>query len=336
MFTIFLMEIIMKNKFYIKRYILILLFIFYSAHILFSAETQFKHRAWQLHIPEIKWIKARIDDAVKLKINVIQLSHNIIMNAKDLDSKKRLDLVKKASDYAKLNKIDCYAWVHEFHNIPGKLKTKKKGKVNFDNKDLWMILKERYQKMFSRVPSLTGIVLTFHETDNTVYKENDIESSMDPATRTAVLIEKMHNICKENKKRLIVRTFAHQPQEVTFIGNALKKLASKIGRREIIVMSKQIPHDFQLHYPHNPRIGDCAGFDQIVESDCGSEFFGQSLIPFDQTDYLKFRLDYDRKKNVMGAVTRIERSAGKKSRLPAWGTLSEISLEDAESFMEEF
>ena len=291
-----------------------------------SGPVQMEHRAWQLHINDISWIKNMIDNASSLDINTIQLSHDIIMNYADLESTAVQSVVNEAADYASSKGIETYAWVHEFNAIPSSYMTG--GKIDFDNPELWTYLEERYDDMFTnKAPSLSGIVLTFHETDYTVYKDEEISSSKPPDERTAILIENILNFCKKHGKKLIVRTFAYEPSEVEDIGAAFEILSQHIGLDpDMTIMSKEVPHDFHLHYPHNPRLGNVSGFNQILETDLGAEFYGQSLVPFDQTEYVKYRLDHGKANGIIGAVARVERNKEGRQGYPCWGTLSEISI----------
>jgi len=295
-------------------------FLFPQSRAAGSAPVPFSHRAWQFQKRDAGWILARIADASGLGINAVQLSHDIVMNASDLGTASTRVMVNQAAAQCKSLGIECYVWVHEFDAVPGAYL--KNGKLDFDNPALWTYLRNRYQDVFrTQSPELTGIVLTFHETDYIVFDDGKVVSALSPEQRTAKLIRELYRVCRSSNKKFIVRDFAYTPAQLDFIQQAFALAADSLGRHDLIVMSKQVPHDWQPFYPFNPLIGNVSGFDQIVESDCGSEFYGQGFVPYDQVDYLQSGLEYGRTHGIIGSVTRIERMS-----YPAWGTLNEMCV----------
>src|SRR5439155_16891951 len=115
--------------------------------------------------------------------------------------------------------------------------------------------------------------------------------------------------------KLFVRDFNHGPQELRWLIEALCNFPG------IIVISKPEPQDFQLYYPHSPSIGAYGTTPQILEMDLNGEYWGQSLIPVAQVDYLRYRLRHGVAKQVRGGVGRIDTYAN-----TALGTPSEINL----------
>ncbi len=117
------------------------------------------------------------------------------------------------------------------------------------------------------------------------------------------------------RRKLIVRTFIHQPEELRWVREGLQEIAG------ITIMSKCVPQDWEPYYPHNPLIGAFPEARQIVEFDLAGEYTGATTVPYPLPDYLKFRLDYERGKGVVGAAGRTERY----ERL-TWGKVNELNV----------
>jgi hypothetical protein len=281
-----------------------------------DCDCQFHERIWQLQHRDMTHVQFVIDECAPHGIDAIQLSHDIIMNASDLPD----SFVEQAVAYAQSAGVDCYIWTHELQDVPTEYQSG--GRVLFDNPALWTWLRSRYVAAFDEMPDLDGVVLTFAETEWKVYEDADVISALPPEQRVAKLIEEMHDVCSDYGRKLVVRTFVYYPDELDFLRQAFERLALTLGPDDITVMSKEVPHDWEPFYPHNPILGNVAGFRQIVETDLGAEFYGRSLIPYGQPEYLQYRLTHALSRGVVGSVARIER----KSWL-AFGTPSEINID---------
>jgi hypothetical protein len=138
----------------------------------------------------------------------------------------------------------------------------------------------------------------------------------------AKLIEVMGDVCGRHGKLLLVRTFVYEPADMQAMQAALKRVAaSPVNARNVVVMTKCVPHDWTPFYPFDPLLGNVAGLPQIVEIDLGQEFTGLSRILHCEVDYVKYVMDHARAHGVTGAVARVER--GKNHAL---GTPNEVNL----------
>jgi len=258
----------------------------------------------QFHDRDWKYLQSAIPKAEAAGMNRIQLSHDIIMNIHQLFHQDTLQLVRRAAQLAHQHNLAVDVWTHELDNVPQYLK--QGDKVVLDDK-LWTWLQRRYKRAFELVPQIDGVVLTFAETEFKVYG-NRVISNLPPAERVAKLITIMAEVCAQHRKLLFVRTFVHQPDALQILGQSLTIIADKTQQHpNIIVMSKCVPHDWTPYYPYNPLLGKTDGLPQIVEIDLGQEYTGQSKILHCEVDYVCKVLAYARRKNVVGAVARIER-----------------------------
>ncbi|MDH7602987.1 MAG: hypothetical protein QHI38_12645 [Armatimonadota bacterium] len=272
-------------------------------------------RCWQLQDYDMNHIKQLIDLASLYNINRIQLSHNIVMDAEEPLSKPQLAAdINAICKWAHAKGIKVDMWTHELNGIPNELL--KDGRVDIDNPELWNFVREKYARLFRLCPNLDGLVLTMHETAQSVYDDARVSSSVPPHIRVAQLIDSLASVCASLGKDIFVRTFSYEPAQLQWIIEGIKACKS-----DVTVMSKCVPHDWQPYYPHNPAIGNVGGKKQVIEFDLGNEFTGLSRIPYINIDYVAERLHYGLSKGIVGAVFRVERLAWRSLGTPNWGVV---------------
>jgi hypothetical protein len=253
-------------------------------------------RSWQLQNDDNNARKI-IAAAKEFGINNIQLSHLQVMYAhKLMQNPLKIERFNEYIDLAHQNGATVHIWTHEFGGIPKSITRENKW---FDKPEVWELLDERYTRLFEVMPELDGVVLTFHETEIKVF---DVESDLPLADRVAKLINHLHATFKRLDKTLVVRTFAYEPEEVEGVTDAFAMIDP-----DIILMSKCVPHDWEVFYPHNLAIGRYADRMHIIEFDPGAEYYGKGHVPYLYPEYLHFRLQYARERNAYGYVARVER-----------------------------
>ncbi|MFQ3549700.1 MAG: hypothetical protein SNJ70_08115 [Armatimonadota bacterium] len=152
------------------------------------------------------------------------------------------------------------------------------------------------------MPCLDGVVLTFHETAQSIYNDNKVATKLPHGERVAYLIDHLGAVCSNLGKTMFIRTFAYEPEELGYIREGIN-----MAKADFIVMSKEVPHDWQPYYPNNPLIGAFPEKKQVIEFDLGHEYLGLARVPYINIDYVVNRLNYGISKNMYGAVLRIER-----------------------------
>lgn len=258
-------------------------------------------RVWQFQDYNMDHIQRLVNMAAEQKINRIQLSHNIVMDAEDAFSNPQLVKdINTICGWAHSRGIAVDIWTHELNGVPAELLIDKK--VDLDNPQIWEFVKNKYDRLFKLCPDIDGIVLTMHETGIKIFQDGEVSSSIPPDERVAKLIDNMGVVCKAFGKKFFARTFSYEPDQLKAIIGGLKK-----SKADVTAMTKCVPHDWQPYYPNNPAIGDVGNKPQVVEFDLGDEFTGLSTIPYIELDKLKSRLDYDISKNISGCVLRVER-----------------------------
>ena len=141
----------------------------------------------------------------------------------------------------------------------------------------------------------------------------------DNADRVALILEKTGKVVEDEfGMTLYARTFIHSPQEMEWIGEALRRTEPRPGLK---VMPKDVPQDWEPYYPHDPLIGNTCGHPLLIEIDLAGEYWGLSKFPFDLTDYLQYRMRYARDKGAEGFVARIERGSNSVA-----GSSNELNL----------
>jgi hypothetical protein len=269
-------------------------------------------RIWQLQDMDAAHIERVIDLAPDYGITGIQLSHNIIMEAEALLEKP--DLARQINGFARRahqRGLEVTFWTHELSGVPKEFFSD--DRVDFDRPQFIEHLRDKYHRVFEVCPDLDGVVLTFHETAQSVYDDRKVRSSLSPAQRVGVLIDTLAQACADKGKHLVVRSFSYEPGELEAIREGFA-----LAKSEFTVMTKCQPHDWQPYYPHNPLIGEVGGRPQLVEFDLGEEFFGECRVPYCKVDYLKWRLDYGVSRGIAGGVARLERLRSRALDTPNW------------------
>ncbi len=267
------------------------------------------HRSWQFQDADWTYLESAIPRAASAGMNRIQLSHHIVMDAEELwtgrDSEKRLELVRKCVALAHQHGLAVDMWTHELSGVPAEFRDRRRVRLS---PQLWRWLDAKYERLFSLVPALDGLVLTFAETDHRIYLDSDVVSDATPVARFVTMIDILSAVCARHHKQLIVRDFIYEPHETQWIGEALSAVARQLkGRDNIAVMTKCVPHDWHPFFPYNPLLGRVGGLPQMVEIDLGQEFTGKSQILHCEVDYVERALAHARACGVVGAVARVER-----------------------------
>ena len=152
------------------------------------------HRSWQFHDPDWDYLQQAIPKAKAAGMNRIQLSHQIVMDAEQLWAgdgyERRLDLVRRAAGLAHENGLKVDMWTHELSGLPkDRFRDAATGEPKL-TPELWQWVEEKYEHLFTLVPELDGVVLTFAETDHKVYRDG-VVSDEPPPQRVARLIQVM-------------------------------------------------------------------------------------------------------------------------------------------------
>lgn len=249
----------------------------------------------------------------------VQLSHNICHNADDLldDPAKAL----RAREITQLHRQagqEVWCWTHEFRNPPAEFIEDRL--LDLDQPGLWTFLEAKYTRFFEEVlPDLDGLILTFAETHFPVYQDRRVKSRESRQMRTARLIRTLYTVCRRHGKRLAVRDFVYRLDEVERMTETIRDV-----ERDVPVMSKCVPHDWEPFYPHNPTIGAYGLREQWVEYDLGHEYEGQHLYPFAEVERNLERLRYGYARGVRTVALRLDRPMvlGRQSALyTPWGEL---------------
>lgn len=224
--------------------------------------------------------------------------------------------LEKICALAKSNGVQTYIWIREFNT---KIRNLHIDPSSEGGKQFWQERLGAVRKAFKSVPSLSGGVMSYGSTPTEIWQvtsEDSFWNSKSMADRVRFTTSQFKNvIVDELGKDLFVRDFQHAPSQFEALIGGLKDFNG------ITMHSKDVPQDWQLFYPNSASIGAYGLTPQVVEMDLGSEYWGQSMIPVSQVEYLKRRLDYDRSKGIVGVVARIDRD-----QFSSLGTPSELNL----------
>jgi hypothetical protein len=248
-----------------------------------------------------------IAKAREYDINQLQLSHDVIMDLREIRNPSKLMLVREFTEAAHKTGIpEVVLWDHALYNLnyyPDEFKTGPKGTIDLDNPEFWKWFKQDYRAMLNLIPDIQGLVLTFIETGAHV-EDQYAQILKTNAEKLAAVVNAVADVViKERKLKLYIRTFSYTQKEYnTVIGSI-----SHLNNPNIILMMKETPHDFFLTHPDDLYAGTI-NRPTIIEFDCGNEFSGQNIIANTWPEYIIHRWsDFLRRPNIMGYSARTDR-----------------------------
>ncbi len=212
--------------------------------------------------------------------------------------------LNRAGDLALAKGIPFYLWVHEFDDVPKRFL--KNDRVDMDDPALWPYLDQRYERLLAAVPKCAGFVLTLHESDFRVFRDDRVISQDPVPERIRKVTQFLHDVLQRHGKQLITRNFFYEPIEMDYFKAALAQLPD-----DLIVMSKDTTHEFHPFYPWDPLHGEVGKKKQIIEIDLGVEKAWSGRGVYAQTDYIRRAVQRARDTHLVGMVGRARLGAGK-------------------------
>lgn len=247
-----------------------------------------------------------IDAAKRYDINHLQLSHQLIMDLRQLkDTAKRREINTLVARAHNAHIKEVTLWDHALYDLdyyPDRFKTGPQGTIDLDNPDFWKWFRQDYRDMMALAPGADGLILTFIETG--ARAEQQYSKKMGRPEKLARVINNIADVViGELGKKLYIRTFAYTNDEYQTIIGCMDYLKS----RKIILMMKETPHDFFLTHPDDQFAGKI-NRPTIIEFDAGNEFSGQGVIANTWPEHIIRRWkDLSRRNNVIGYVARTDR-----------------------------
>ncbi|MCH8474540.1 MAG: hypothetical protein LAT55_04855 [Opitutales bacterium] len=260
------------------------------------------------------------EQAEKLGFEAVHFSHRLCHDAHDLlDHPHGAAEARQWVDDLRQREREIWIWTHELHRVPPEF-LNDEGHLLFDEADWAGHLRQKYQKFLNEtIPGITGLIFTFAETDFEIYKDHKVVSRHSPAERLRLLMDVLVDICREHGVRVAVRDFVYRLQEVQSMAEAIRNLP-----KEVAVMSKAVPHDWQPFYPPNPLLGACGNREQWAEFDLGLEYEGQQMLPYANLEQTAAWYEAARKKGIRHFCLRLDRYDGEKGQsalTTPWGQL---------------
>ena len=116
------------------------------------------------------------------------------------------------------------------------------------------------------------------------------------------VVDIVNRACEAHHKQLIVRTFVWAPEELSNVMKAVDQLP-----KDMVIMSKAVPQDWQMRGGNAAEIGAVGGRPQIEEYDAAGEYFLKDAVANCMVDILKRQFDYGVSKNIQGICVRVDR-----------------------------
>lgn len=252
--------------------------------------------------------------ARKYDINQIQLSHEILMDLREIRDESTRELVADLTESAREESIDEVAiWDHSLYDkeyYPDRFKTKN-GEIDFDDPGFWEWFRTDYQAMLERCPDIDALILTFIETGAKIRDQYSTELS--ESEMIAMVVNTIADVCGEYEIVLYARTFAYSDEAYGVITGAVEGF----DHDNINLMMKEAPHDFHLPHPQNPNPSQFDR-DTLVEFDVAGEFHGQGIVQNTFPEHFLNRVSATSQEGYPGLLER-ENVMGYCARMDRWG-----------------
>jgi hypothetical protein len=291
-------------------------------------------RGWNILSDNREMAIKAINRSVEYNINHLQLSHKIVHWLRQIKEPERRALVNELTHLAHEKGIkEVTLWDHALYKIdyyPDQFKVKigQKTLLDFDNPDFWEWVKSDYREMLNLVPDIDGLILTFIETGSRAEQQYSKKMSSSEEKLSAVVQAVTDVVVNERNLKLYLRTFIHNRSELQMLLHCFKAIQS---HPNIVVMTKEAPHDFFITHPPSYWVKDMP-HPVIIEFDCAHEFNGQGIVAsiFPQVHYDRWKY-YQTLPNVIGYVNRTDRYGNTQ----IIGRPSEINLYTIKRFAED-
>ncbi len=215
------------------------------------------------------------------------------------------DALRRALAPVKAAGREVALWSHELWapktilDLYPELRTPR-GDLNLAHPLLTEFVRDRYQALFDAIPEVDAITLTLTEVPFSVMHRFD--SVWTPRQCVHWLIRTIHDVCRERRRRLIVRPFSAIRADYVAVREALLDLPD-----DIEIMLKCDPFDWHAFLPLNPALATYPAERLTVEVDLAGEYFGRGALPVIFPDYLADRLRATRELGVQRLVGRLDR-----------------------------
>lgn len=270
-------------------------FLFLCLHTF--AAGSFTWNGWQFHERNLPKLEDAMRRAPSYGVNFVVFSHELFRPVERfLNDRAWVHDVNRAAFAAKANQLPFYLWIHELNEIPERFQ--QGGKVNLDDPALMPYLEDRYERLIKAVPGCAGFVLTFHETGHPVFRNSLVTSRLEVPERIALVSNTIHRVCQRHGMKLMIRNFFYEPREMEWFDQAMRLLPE-----DVIVMRKDMTHEFDPFYPPDPMHGK-SGRAEIVEIDLGVEKALGFDGPYAQVAFIKRMAERARDLKLAGMMGR--------------------------------
>lgn len=239
-------------------------------------------------------------------INHLELSHQVVMNLREVRNDTTRALVNRLTDAAHGAGIrEVVVWDHALYDLdyyPARFRTGPGDTIDLDDPAFWRWLKQDYRELLDRVPKVDGIVLTFIETGARGERQHSARLTTAEEKLAAVVNAVADVVIGERHLNLYARTFAYTHEEYRNIIAAVN-----LFNPGVRLLMKETPHDFFLTHPNDLFAGTIER-PTVVEFDAAGEFNGQGAIASTWPEYMLGRArDLLRRPYVVGYTARTDR-----------------------------
>jgi hypothetical protein len=212
---------------------------------------------WQLHERHLPKLEEAVGRAPEYGVNFVVFSHELFRSVDGfLKSPERQMEIGRVAAACERAKLAYWLWIHELDDIPAEFRENGRpgGRVELDRPELHAYLTRRYEELLEKVPGMAGFILTFHESGARVFQNSTVSSKRTVPERIVLVTGIIDAVARKRGKKLIIRNFFYEPQEMKWFEEALRALP-----KDIMVMRKDTCHEFNPFYPADPAMEPADG-----------------------------------------------------------------------------
>lgn len=248
------------------------------------AASSFTMVGWQFHFRDVPKVSEAIRKAPEYGVNFFIFSHALFDHVDPFlnDPAHQRDILQLGAlaDSEKIPAADEQIQ-HSVTGTGSSASFRLGRRVNMDDPALMDYLRNRYERLLAMCPTAAGVVLTLHESDNKLFRNAEVQSSLPVPERIYKISMLVYDVVKKHNKKLILRNFFYEPEEMDYFAQAVPKLPN-----DIIIMSKDVVHDFDPWYPFDPLHGKVGKKVQIMEADLSVEKAWSRQGLYAQAEYI--------------------------------------------------
>ncbi|WPJ96709.1 hypothetical protein SH580_03195 [Coraliomargarita algicola] len=241
--------------------------------------------------------------------------------------------IRAASEQVSSHGLDFYLWRRELRLPLGFVEKYGVDWVNFENSELWELLRWNTRELFKLFPQTKGIFLscTGEQKPGEWITANGVGGHLPLWQRFEKMFLTVREVCDELDREVVFRNHGVGEEgiplvydENTYMWHYLK--AARALGADTTLMAKAVEPDYQASYPFNGVLGPMAQQQPTyIEFSLPMEYNAVGRTPFPMVEDIKMRILKAREIGCQGAVARIDWHMSQHRTIDTWSCLDNFT-----------